>query len=315
MMTQSIALAKRPHVVVATPGRLVDHLEHTKGFTLRHVRFLVLDEADRLLNMDFEKELDKIIGVLPRDGRRSLLFSATMTSKVAKLQRASLVSPAKVEVSDKYATVDTLRQHYIFIPAMYKDTYLAFLCNEFTGNSLMIFVDTQNSAMRASLLLRHLGFDAISVHGGMAQPKRLEALAKFKSRERNILIATDVASRGLDIPAVDLVINYDIPAHGKDYIHRVGRTARAGRSGRAINLVTQYDVELFQKVEQLIGKKLDLYPHEEKVVLLLLQRVSEAQRITASDMRERLASRKRRGRHRAEEDVGSSKPSNKRRHR
>jgi len=119
MVSQAVALAKRPHVIVATPGRLVDHLEHTKGFSLRSAHYLILDEADRLLNMDFEKEINKVISVLPRD-RRSYLFSATMTSKVRKLQRASLADPAKVEVSDKYSTVDTLVQNYIFLPAKHK---------------------------------------------------------------------------------------------------------------------------------------------------------------------------------------------------
>mmetsp|Transcript_12012 Transcript_12012/g.36617 ORF Transcript_12012/g.36617 Transcript_12012/m.36617 type:complete len:448 (-) Transcript_12012:894-2237(-) len=294
MMTQAVALAKRPHIVVASPGRLVDHLEHTKGFSLRHVRYLVLDEADRLLNMDFEKELDKIVSVLPRD-RRSFLFSATMTSKVKKLQRASLRDPAKVEVADKYSTVDTLVQNYMFIAAKYKDCYLAFLCNEFSGNSIIVFVDTQNECQRLALLLRRLGFEAICIHGGMQQSKRLGALHKFKARERNILIATDVAARGLDIPAVDLVVNYDIPMHGKDYIHRVGRTARAGRAGRALSLVSQYDVELYQRVEQLLGKKLEEYKTDPEVVLMLQERVSEAQRLAAVELRE-LMNKRGRGR-------------------
>jgi ATP-dependent RNA helicase DDX47/RRP3 len=129
------------------------------------------------------------------------------------------------------------------------------------------------------------GFDAVPIHGQMSQPKRLGALNKFKAGERSILVATDVASRGLDIPSVDLVLNYDIPMNSKDYVHRVGRTARAGRSGRAISVVTQYDVELFQKIEHLINKKLDEVPTEEDAVLLLLERVSEAQRIATMQVR------------------------------
>ena len=121
----------------------------------------------------------------------------------------------------------------------------------------------------------------------MSQPKRLGALNKFKSGERSILVATDVASRGLDIPAVDVVINYDVPQNSKDYVHRVGRTARAGRSGLAVTLVTQYDVELYQKIERLIGKKLEAYPAPEEAVLLLNERVNEAQRIAANQMRAR----------------------------
>jgi ATP-dependent RNA helicase DDX47/RRP3 len=120
MMTQAIALARKPHVIIGTPGRVVDHLTNTKGFSLRAVRFLVLDEADRMLSLDFEEAINTILAALPRDGRRTFLFSATMTSKVAKLQRASLVDPVRVEVSEKYSTVSTLVQQYLFVPAKYK---------------------------------------------------------------------------------------------------------------------------------------------------------------------------------------------------
>ncbi|EWM29212.1 dead deah box rna [Nannochloropsis gaditana] len=287
MMTQAIALARKPHVVVATPGRLVDHLENTKGFHIREARFLVLDEADRMLSMDFEEEINKILAIMPTGKhRRTLLFSATMTSKVAKLQRASLTDPVKVEASDKFTTPRTLVQQYLFIPAKYKDCYLAYALNEAAGQTILVFVATCNNAQRLALLLRNLGFGAICLHGQMTQPKRLGALHKFKSGQRSILIATDVASRGLDIPAVDLVINFDIPSHGKDYIHRVGRTARAGRAGRSIAMVTQYDVEVYQRLEALLGTKLPEYKTDEETVLILLERVSEAQRIAARELRE-----------------------------
>jgi ATP-dependent RNA helicase DDX47/RRP3 len=249
MMSQAIALSKKPHIIVASPGRIVDHLENTKGFNLRSLRYLVLDEADRLLNMDFEKEIDQILQVIPKE-RNTFLFSATMTSKVAKLQRASLHNPVKVEVSKKYQTVARLVQQYLFVPAKFKDVHLISLLNELAGNTSIIFTSTCEHCQRLAIMLRNLGFGAIPLHGKMSQPKRLGALQTFKSGKRNILIATDVASRGLDIPAVDLVLNYDIPTHSKDYIHRVGRTARAGRSGRAVTFVTQYDVELFQRIEQ-----------------------------------------------------------------
>lgn len=284
-MVQAVALAKRPHIIVATPGRLVDHLENTKGFSLRASKYLVLDEADRILTMDFEKELDKIVTSMPRE-RSTFLFSATMTSKVKKLQRASLRDPVRVEVSDKYTTVDTLIQNYVFIPEKYKDCYLLFLLTEFAGNSAIIFVDTQRQSQRITIMLRALGMGTVCIHGGMAQPKRLTALTKFKAGDRNILVATDVASRGLDIPRVDLVINYDIPNNGKDYVHRVGRTARAGRAGRALNLVSQYDLHNYREVEELIGKKLSAFPLEEATVLLMLERVGEAQRIAIAEMKE-----------------------------
>ncbi|XP_047109955.1 probable ATP-dependent RNA helicase DDX47 isoform X2 [Schistocerca piceifrons] len=238
MMAQALMLAKKPHVLIATPGRLVDHLENTKGFSLRALKYLVMDEADRILNMDFEVEVDKILKVIPRE-RRTFLFSATMTKKVQKLQRASLQDPVKVEVSTKYQTVEKLQQYYIFIPVKFKDVYLVHILNELAGNTFMIFCSTCNNTVRTALLLRSLGFTAVPLHGQMSQNKRLGALNKFKAKNRSILISTDVASRGLDIPHVDVVVNFDIPTHSKDYIHRVGRTARAGRAGKAITFVTQ----------------------------------------------------------------------------
>lgn len=285
LMSQSLMLAKKPHIIIATPGRLVDHLENTKGFSLRSLKCLVMDEADRILNMDFEQEVDKILKVIPRE-RTTYLYSATMTKKVAKLQRASLKNPVKVEVSTKYQTVDKLQQSYLFIPVKYKDVYLVFLLNELAGNSFMIFCSTCANTTRVALMLRNLGLTAIPLHGQMSQNKRLGALNKFKSKTRSILIATDVASRGLDIPHVDCVINFDIPTHSKDYIHRVGRTARAGRSGKAVTFVSQYDVELYQRIEHLIGKKLPLYKTEEQEVMLLMERVTEAQRYAKMEMSE-----------------------------
>jgi len=152
--------------------------------------------------------------------------------------------------------VQTLVQQYLLVPSKYKDCYLAYILDEFKGQSAIVFADTCNSALRITLMLRNLGFEAVCLHGKLSQPKRLGALNKFKAGERNILIATDVASRGLDIPNVDLVINYDIPGNGKDYVHRVGRTARAGRAGRSVAFVTQYDVEPYQRLEALIGQRL-----------------------------------------------------------
>jgi len=292
MMSQSLALTKKPHIIIATPGRLVDHLENTKGFNLRSLKFLIMDEADRILNMDFEEEVDKILKIIPKE-RHTYLFSATMTKKVQKLQRASLQDPVKVEVSTKFQTVEKLKQSYIFIPNKFKDCYLVSILNDLNGNSFMIFCGTCNNVQRVCLLLRHLGFQAIPLHGQMSQSKRLGSLNKYKSKARNILVATDVASRGLDIPHVDIVINFDIPTHSKDYIHRVGRTARAGRAGRSITFVTQYDVELYQRIEQLISKKLPQHPMIEEEVMLLVERVTEAQRYAKIELKDMHDNKKR----------------------
>ncbi|CAH9140933.1 unnamed protein product [Cuscuta epithymum] len=291
---QSIALAKRPHILVATPGRLLDHLSNTKGFSLRALKFLVLDEADRLLNEDFEKALDDILNNIPRE-RRTYLFSATMTKKVGKLQRACLRNPVKIEAASKYSTVDTLKQQYCFFPAKYKDCYLVYILTEMSGSTSMVFTRTCDATRLLALMLRNLGIRAIPISGQMSQGKRLGALNEFKSGKCNVLICTDVASRGLDIPSVDMVINYDIPTNSKDYIHRVGRTARAGRSGVAISLVNQYEVQWYKQIENLIGKQLPQYPAPEEEVLLFLERVTEAKRISQMKIKETGGHKKRRG--------------------
>lgn len=259
MMDQARDLMRKPHVIVATPGRIMDHLEHTKGFSLRNLRYLVMDEADRLLDMDFGPVLDRILKIIPRD-RNTYLFSATMTSKIDKLQRASLLDPVRVAVSTKYQTADNLVQSMMLVSDGYKNTYLIHLLNEYVGKSIIVFARTCANAQRSCLLARILGFLAVPLHGQLSQAQRLGSLNKFKSGQANILVATDVAARGLDIPSVDVVINYDIPTDSKAYIHRVGRTARAGRSGRSISLITQYDLEMYLRIEQVLEKKLPKDP-------------------------------------------------------
>ncbi|CAL1704957.1 unnamed protein product [Somion occarium] len=301
LVSQQVALAKRPHIVVATPGRLQEHLEKTKGFSLRSLKFLVFDEADRLLDLDFGPMIDKILKLIPKE-RTTYLFSATMTTKVAKLQRASLSNPVRVEVSEKYSTVSTLLQYYLFIPLSQKDVHLIYIANTLAQHSIIIFTRTVHDAQRVSIMLRTLGFAAIPLHGQMSQSSRLGSLAKFKSGGRRILVATDVASRGLDIPSVDVVINYDVPTHSKDYIHRVGRTARAGRSGKAITLVTQYDVELIQRIEKVTGKQMETWPIDAEEVALLRERVDEAGRVATNEMKEQSMNKP--GRKRRREDGG-----------
>lgn len=285
MVPQAIALGKKPHIIVATPGRLVDHLEKTKGFSLRTLKYLIMDEADRLLDMDFGPSIDKILKFIPRE-RRTYLFSATLSSKIESLQRASLRDPVRVSISsNKYQTVSTLIQHYMFIPHPQKDTYLIYLVNEHTGKSTIVFTRTVWETQRVAILLRTLGFGAIPLHGQLSQSSRLGALNKFRAGTRDILVATDVAARGLDIPKVDVVLNYDMPQDSKTYIHRVGRTARAGKSGVAINLVTQYDLEIYARIEAALGKKLTEYPSEKEEVMTFQSRIQEAQRHARIEMK------------------------------
>ncbi|KAK2662027.1 hypothetical protein Ddye_000601 [Dipteronia dyeriana] len=192
MMQQTLALGMRPHIVVAMPARLMDHLTNTKGFSLGTLRYLVLDGADRLLNVEFEKSFDEILNVIPKT-RKTYLFSATMTKKVRKLERACLKNPVK-------------------------ECYLVYILKEMPGFSTMVFTRTCDATRLLALLLPNLGQRAIPISGQMNQSKRLGALNKFKAGECNILICTDVASRGLDISSVDMFMNYDIPTNSKDYI-------------------------------------------------------------------------------------------------
>jgi ATP-dependent RNA helicase DDX47/RRP3 len=296
MVQQAIALGRRPHIVVATPGRLLDHLEKTKGFSLqRTLKYLVMDEADRLLDMDFGPILDKILKFIPRE-RRTFLFSATMSSKVESLTRASLRDPVRISISvTKYQTVATLIQNYIFIPHIHKDTYLIFLVNEFAAQSIIVFTRTVYDTQRLAILLRALGFGAIPLHGQLSQSARLGALNKFRAGTRDILVATDVAARGLDIPNVDVVLNYDLPQDSKTYVHRVGRTARAGKSGHALSIVTQYDIEVWQRIEAALGAKLTEYLTEREEVMVFKTRVEEAQRHAKNEMKALIEDRGKKG--------------------
>lgn len=210
-----------------------------------------------------------------------------MTSKVESLQRASLSSPIRVSISaSKYQTVATLVQNYLFLPLKDKDLYLVYLLNRFAGQSIIVFTRTVNDAQRLALLVRSLNLKATPLHGQLSQHARKEALGKFSAGESvKILIATDLASRGLDIPSVDVIINFDLPQESSTYIHRVGRTARAGKSGKALSFISQYDIEIFQRIEKALGKKMDGFPTEKDEVMVFGETVSEAQRKAILEMK------------------------------
>lgn len=278
-MHQAIALSKMPHIIVATPGRLLDHLKKTKGFHLRRLKYLVLDEADRLLDMEFKKSIGTILHMVPKE-RRTFLFSATPSKDVEQLQRASLQDPVRISVSDKITTVETLLEYYVFVPLKHKDATLVWLLNNLMGKSTIIFVNTKDEGTRLPLMLKELGFSVVPINGNMPQPARIKALEKFKIGSKSILVATNVAARGLDIPEVDVVINYSVPDSVADYVHRVGRTARAGRSGKAITICAQYDVVRYTNIEKAVhgDKKLPEYVVDKEVVTQLAGSIDDAQR-------------------------------------
>ncbi|XP_072381093.1 probable ATP-dependent RNA helicase DDX49 [Diabrotica undecimpunctata] len=261
MVDQGIQLSKHPHIVVATPGRLADHLESCKTFSLSKIKFLVLDEADRLLSGQFDEQIKTIFKELPKN-RQNLFFSATITDTLEKLKEVSNKDMFYYEapsISDA-VTVEQLEQKYVLCPKDVKDAYLAQVIREFRAENedgnIMIFTDTCKNCQVLSMTLNDVGFENVSLHAMIPQQQRLAALARFKSNTVKMLIATDVASRGLDIPTVQLVLNHTVPKVPKEYVHRVGRTARAGRVGKAVTLVTPYDIKLLQAIEEHIKTKL-----------------------------------------------------------
>ncbi|KAL4421690.1 hypothetical protein ABPG77_010634 [Micractinium sp. CCAP 211/92] len=285
MQAQARELARRPHVVIATPGRLRALLELdaelARGFA--RTRFLVLDEADRLLEPSFEGELATVLGALPEE-RQTLLFSATMTKTLVELQKELLRDAYHFQAYEGLQTAKKLRQEYLFIPAKVKEVYLAFLLerlDELKCRSAIIFTGTCKGCHLLSVLLEELGIAAAALHSHKPQRARRAALDRFKGGAVPVLLATDVAARGLDIPTVDLVINYDLPMMARDYVHRVGRTARAGRGGWSLSFVTQYDIELVQEIEGLVGQQLEKYEPEEAEVLKGITKVYSAKRAAA----------------------------------
>lgn len=283
MQQQTKELARRPHIVVATPGRLKGLLDadSTLKASFSRVKFLVLDEADRLLEPSFADELRTILSALPPQGRQTLLFSATMTKSLIDLQAASLQNALVFKAYEGIKTADRLKEEYIFIPDKVKEVYLVDLLDrlqELKVRSAIIFCSTCKGCHLLSIVLEQLGIPAASLHSGKPQKQRIAALSAFKSEIVPLLLATDVASRGLDIPTVDLVINFDLPSLPRDYVHRVGRTARAGRSGWSLSFICQHDVELVHKIEDLIGHKLVEFKTDESKVLKGITRVYAAKR-------------------------------------
>ncbi|XP_013095460.2 probable ATP-dependent RNA helicase DDX49 [Biomphalaria glabrata] len=282
MVRQGQDLTHKPHIVVSTPGRLADHYESCDMFSLKKIKFLVLDEADRLLEDEgFAEQLQIIFKNLP-EKRQTLLFSATMTPAIRQLQEASKEKVFSWSQSSDMMTVDELDQRYVLMNADVKDAYLMHILDKYTTerpkSSIIIFTSTCKYAQILALMCDDLNFPCVSLHSMMPQKFRLSGLTKFKSDQIKILIATDVASRGLDIPTVDLIINHNVPNRPRDYVHRVGRTARAGRGGMAITLVTQFDVHLTKSIEAYINTKLTEYATDEKEVLKLLTEVAVSRR-------------------------------------
>ncbi|XP_034171328.2 putative ATP-dependent RNA helicase Dbp45A [Osmia lignaria lignaria] len=283
MVIQGLELSKHPHIVVATPGRLADHLTSCDTFTLKKIKFLVLDEADRLLEGHFDEQLKVIFDALPKQ-KQMLLFSATMTDTLDKVK--DIVSNKafiwESEDISGVATVKELDQRYVLCPSDVRDSFLVEAIKTFRvtnkDGSIMIFTNTCKNCQVLSMMLNDVGFKNVALHAMIKQKDRLAALTQFKSNHIKILIATDVAARGLDIPTVELVVNHIIPNVPKEYIHRVGRTARAGKGGMAVTLITPSDIKLLHAVEDAIGTKLTEYKVNDKEIITILTQISVAKR-------------------------------------
>ena len=316
-MTQAISLSHRPHIVVATPGRLADIITSSSGDDItggfNRCKFLVLDEADRLLDPTFADDLSICMDVLPKasQGRQTLLFSATITNDIREIKsrplqpgqkppflteiNAETSSPSLTELIFRLAVPASLEQRYHLLPSVTKLPSLHLLLNHplYKDRPTLIFVNKTYTAELLRRTLRLLSHRVTSLHSQLPQQERQNSLGRFRAEAAKILVATDLASRGLDIPVVSLVINFDLPQAPEDYIHRVGRTARGGRGGMAISFVTERDVLVFKAVEERVfgsGREMEKLLGEKGVeegrVVDVMKEVGEARRMAIMMMDE-----------------------------
>ncbi|GJQ11717.1 hypothetical protein GpartN1_g3508.t1 [Galdieria partita] len=255
MRAEQDALQRCPDIVIGTPGRIIDHIRNTKGFSVDDVEIVVLDEADRLLDLGFSEELEEIISSCSRK-RQTLLFSATMTASVQQLALLSLREPANIVVDPLYEVSKTLEQEFVLISegnnVNKRMSYLLALCCRTYTQRVILFFSKRSIAHQIFLIFGILGLSSVELHGNLSQVQRMEALNRFRAGQCEFLLCTDVASRGLDIFDVRTVINYEMPKDIRTYVHRVGRTARAGAMGKAVTLVdeTPRDRRLLSVIQQ-----------------------------------------------------------------
>ena len=239
-------LRKGAQIVVATPGRLIDHVKR-RSISLKEVKFVVLDEADRMLDMGFVDDIKYILSYIRVD-RHTCLFSATMPREVLRLAQEYMVDPKEIRLNEKELSLDTIDQTYLVVHENEKFRHLCNFIRNKNERQTIVFAATKQRTHRLASELKQEGFKAITMHGDLSQGQRDSAMYKFRKGFEDILVATDIAARGIDVPAVGHVINYDIPSDPLIYFHRIGRTARAGGAGKAISLVSQDRVDDFGRI-------------------------------------------------------------------
>ena len=252
---QFFELKRRPRLIIATPGRLIDHLKR-KSIKLDQIKTLVLDEADMMLDMGFLPQIEEILRSVPKE-RQTMLFSATMPVLIANLATKYLKLPIRIEVAPQGTIVKNVTQEMIVLEAKDKMKYLEKIIKENEG-SILIFVRTRYGVKNIARKLISNGHKATEIHSDLSQGQRKRALDSFKSGRSRIMVATDVAARGLDVKGIELVINYDLPDSSSDYVHRIGRTARAGKKGKAISLATPSQLKNIKAIEALIKMRFNI---------------------------------------------------------
>jgi len=255
---QTEALRKGVEIVVATPGRLLDHVQQ-KSVNFNSVEVLVLDEADRMLDMGFIPDIKRILAMLPKE-RQSLLFSATFSEEIKKLADSMLKAPVLIEVARRNAVTETVTHRMHPVAQDHKRQLLAHILKTSSLSQVLVFVGTKFGASRLAVYLEKQGIEATAIHGDKSQQQRSEALEAFKSGKARVLVATDVAARGLDIDDLPHVINYELPHVPEDYIHRIGRTGRAGKEGDATSLVCPEERGKLAEIEKLIKRPIEQVP-------------------------------------------------------
>ncbi|CAM5783034.1 RNA helicase OS=Rhizobacter sp. Root404 OX=1736528 GN=ASC76_09335 PE=3 SV=1 [Rhizobacter fulvus] len=260
MKPQTLELKGGVEVLVATPGRLLDHIE-AKNCVLNQVEYVVLDEADRMLDIGFLPDLQRILSYLPKT-RQTLLFSATFSPEIKRLAESYLQDPILVEVARPNATASTVEQRFFAVDTDDKRRAVLKLIKDRALTQAIVFVNSKLGCARLARSFERDGLRTNALHGDKSQDERLKALEAFKRGEVDVLVATDVAARGLDIADLPAVFNFDVPFNAEDYVHRIGRTGRAGASGLAVTLVSPSDTRLVADIEKLIKKKIELEPIE-----------------------------------------------------